>query len=1005
MPKKRVNELAKEIGVSSKNILDILLNLDISARTHSNNLEEGEQERIKQYFNNKKSDKILNEKEVKTTIMAEIEISSVSQDKPKDIIKEDKPVVTSKQTEAPSNSQDSPPAVSLTGASLSTQESPKQRLATNERPRARNYENRPPRLGPDGKPLPPRPRLDADGKPIPRQPRLDANGNPIPRQPRMDANGNPMRPRNYDNRPPRLGPDGKPLPPRPRLDANGKPLPPRPPRLDANGNPIPRQPRLDANGNPIPRQPRMDANGNPMRPRNYDNRPPRLGPDGKPLPRTDGQYKQQRQDGQRYETRPERAGNDNRAAQDNRGQKGFQNRQAGGFGQNTRTQSTGGFKQEFKPDFNKQDNRGQRPAPKNNNQKTVMDIPDKHGRRQKIEASSRATKGKNKFDRTVDEKAITRTHIKKAEKLVKPAEPKVLQVPAFLTLKELAEYMNTSGSQLVKSLMKKGEMITITQEISFEKAEEIALDYNFLLERKLEIDILEEVFAEDIEDEEQLKGRPPIVVVMGHVDHGKTSLLDAIRRTDVVHDEAGGITQHIGAYTVNINDRSITFLDTPGHEAFTAMRMRGAQVTDIAILVVAADDGVMPQTIEAISHAKAAGVEIVVAINKIDKPSANQDRVMQELTEHGLISEAWGGDTICVPVSAATREGIDSLLEMVLLIADMKEYKANPNKRAKGTVIESELDKGRGPVATVLVQAGTLEVGDPIVAGTAFGRIRAMIDDKGRKLKKAGPSIPVEILGLATVPTAGDLFHIAKNEKEARHVAETITAKNRIKLIDETPQRVSLEDLFTQIKEGKVKDLNIIIKADVQGSVEAVKQSLEKLSNDEVRIRTILGGVGAVTESDVMLASASNAIIIGFNVRPEASAKSVAIEQQVDIRLYRVIYNAIDDIEAAMKGMLDPIYEEKVIGHAQIRQLFKVSGIGTIGGGYVTDGKITRNSQVRILRDNVVVYEGSLDTLRRFKEDVREVSTNYECGLLFSKFNDIKEGDVVEAFVMEEIKR
>jgi len=469
--------------------------------------------------------------------------------------------------------------------------------------------------------------------------------------------------------------------------------------------------------------------------------------------------------------------------------------------------------------------------------------------------------------------------------------------------------------------------------------------------------------------------------------------------------EAGGITQHIGAYTVTINDRPITFLDTPGHEAFTAMRMRGAQVTDIAILVVAADDGVMPQTIEAISHAKAAGVEIIVAINKIDKPAADPSRVMQELTEYELIAEEYGGQTIMAPVSAKTRDGLENLLEMVLLVTDMKEYKANPNKNARGTVIEAQLDKGRGPVATVLVKSGTLEVGQPIVAGAAHGRVRAMVNDKGQKVTTAGPSIPVEILGLTSVPAVGDLFFAAKSEKEARYVAENIISKQRVKMLEETPQKVSLDDLFSQIQAGKMKELNLIIKADVGGSVEAVKASLEKLSNEEVRIRTILGGVGAVTESDVMLASASNAIIIGFNVRPEAAAKSVAEEHQVDIRLYRVIYNAIDDVKAAMIGMLDPIFEEKILGHATIRQIFKASGIGTIGGAYVTDGKITRNAQVRVLRDNIVVYEGTLDTLRRFKDDVREVLTNYECGLVFSRYNDIKEGDVVEAFEMVEIKR
>ena len=589
--------------------------------------------------------------------------------------------------------------------------------------------------------------------------------------------------------------------------------------------------------------------------------------------------------------------------------------------------------------------------------------------------------------------------------VVVSTEPKLIHIPPVLTLKELAELMNKSGSELVKSLIKKGQMIAINQEIDYETAATIAMDYNILAEEKVEIDILEELFSEGPEDDSVKQERPPVVVVMGHVDHGKTSLLDAIRNASVTKAEAGGITQHIGAYTVSINDKPITFLDTPGHEAFTAMRMRGAQVTDIAVLVVSADDGVMPQTIEAISHAKAAEVEIIVAINKIDKPGANPDKVKQELLEHGLIAEEYGGETICVPVSAKTHTGIDSLLEMVILVAEMKNFRANPNKKARGTVIEATLDKGRGSVATVLVQSGTLEIGNPVVAGMAHGKIRAMMDDKGRRVKKAGPSMAVEILGLSNVPSAGDMFYVAANEKQARQVAENIIAKGRVELIKATPQKVSLEDLFTQIQAGQVKDLNIIIKADVQGSVEAVKQSLEKLSNEEVRIRTILGGVGAITESDVMLSAASNAIIIGFNVRPEAMAKSIADEQKVDIRLYRVIYNAIEDIQAAIKGMLDPVFEEKIIGHAEIRQIFKASGVGTIGGSYVLDGLITRNCKVRVTRDSKLIFEGELETLKRFKDDVKEVKFGYECGLLFTKFNDIAEGDKVEAYIMEQVAR
>ena len=584
-------------------------------------------------------------------------------------------------------------------------------------------------------------------------------------------------------------------------------------------------------------------------------------------------------------------------------------------------------------------------------------------------------------------------------------EIKLVQLPQMLTVKDLAEKLEVLPTDIIKLLMKKGKIATINQELDFELASQVAEEFNVLVEAEEEKDLMEEIFGEIQDKEEDLVERPPVVVVMGHVDHGKTSLLDAIRSTNVTAKEAGGITQHIGASSISISGKKITFLDTPGHEAFTAMRMRGAQVTDIAILVVAADDGVMPQTIEAINHAKAANVQIIVAMNKMDKQGANPDRVKQELSDHGLLVEEWGGDTICVPVSAIKREGLDTLLEMVLLVAEMADLKANPNRKARGTIVEAQLDKGRGPVATVLVQSGTLKVGDPIVAGAAYGRIRAMVDDKGRTVKKATPSTPVEILGLNEVPTAGDMFYVANSDKQARQVAEQIRAQGRVQLMGQTPQKVSLDDLFTQIQEGKMKELNIVIKADVQGSVEAVRQSLERLSNEEVRIKTLHGGVGTITESDVMLASASGAIIIGFNVRPEASTKAIAEREQVDIRLYRVIYNAIEDIQAAIKGMLDPEYVEKIMGHAQIRQTFKVSGVGTVGGAYVLDGKIVRNSGVRIVRDGIVVYEGHLTSLKRFKDDVKEVNTNYECGVMFERYNDLKEGDVVEAFVMEEIPR
>lgn len=614
----------------------------------------------------------------------------------------------------------------------------------------------------------------------------------------------------------------------------------------------------------------------------------------------------------------------------------------------------------------------------------------------KMNDSSKKTKVKDKMMKDEEVKQDT---------IEQSDEIKVIQIPNKVSVQTLAEKLGKTPAEIIKSLMMRGIMASINQEVDFDTASQVAEEYGILLEEETQETLEEKMFEEEPDSPEDLLERPPVVVVMGHVDHGKTSLLDAIRKSNVTAKEAGGITQHIGASTVEVNGKKITFLDTPGHEAFTAMRMRGAQVTDIAILVVAADDGVMPQTIEAINHAKAANVQIIVAINKIDKPGANPDRVKQELADYGLLAEEWGGDTICVPVSAVTKTNLDTLLEMVLLVAEMAELKANPNKRARGTIIEAQLDKGRGPVATVLVQSGTLKVGDPIVAGSTHGRIRAMMDDKGRRVKKAGPSTPVEILGLSEVPSAGDRFYVAESDKQARHYAEILAERNREQSLRATPNKVSLDDLFSQIQSGNVKQLNIVVKADVQGSVEAVKQSLERLSNDEVRIHTIHGGVGAITESDVMLASASNAIIIGFNVRPEAGAKSVAETEKVDIRLYRVIYNAIEDIEAAMKGMLDPEFQEKVIGHAEIRQTFKVSGVGTIGGAYVQDGKLVRNAKVRIVRNGIVVYEGQLSSLKRFKDDVKEVNAGYECGLSFEKFNDIKEGDIVEAFIMEEIPR
>ena len=601
----------------------------------------------------------------------------------------------------------------------------------------------------------------------------------------------------------------------------------------------------------------------------------------------------------------------------------------------------------------------------------------------------------------------------KAGKFIKPEKKvevvdeqiKVLVLPDKLTIKELADKMKMQPSAIVKKLFLQGQIVTVNQEITFEKAEEIAIEYDIICEHEVKVDVIAELLKEEEENPDDLTPRPPVICVMGHVDHGKTSLLDAIRSTNVTDREAGGITQHIGAYTVSINDQKIAFLDTPGHEAFTSMRMRGANATDIAILVVAADDGVMPQTIEAINHAKAAGVEIIVAVNKIDKPSANIDRVKQELAEYELIPEDWGGSTIFAPVSAKTGEGVQQLLEMILLTSEILELKANKNRRARGLVIEAELDKGRGPVATILVQKGTLRVGDFVSAGPSYGKVRAMIDDKGRRVKEAGPSTPVEILGLSDVPGAGEIMIAHENDKTAKNYAETFVAQNKEKMLEDTKTRMSLDDLFTQIQTGNLKELNLIIKADVQGSVEAVKQSLSKLSNEEVLVKCIHGGVGAINESDVMLAGASNAIIIGFNVRVDANAKATAEREGVDVRLYKVIYQAIEDVEAAMKGMLDPVYEEQVIGHAEVRQIFKASAVGNIAGSYVLDGRFERGCKIRITREGEQIYEGELDSLKRFKDDVKEVKSGYECGLVFKDFDAMQELDIVEAYIMVEVPR
>ena len=673
-----------------------------------------------------------------------------------------------------------------------------------------------------------------------------------------------------------------------------------------------------------------------------------------------------------------------------------------------------------KPEFNKDDN-GSRPQ-RNNDRPGRRDdrnsgafdgadaLKDREAKDQRNRDRENNRKKNNDFrdktEKLENTKALEKNLLNKKKKEEADEDViKTLILPDTLTIKELADKMKVQPTALVKNLFLKGQIVTINQDIDFATAEEIALEYNCICEHEVKVDVIAELLKDEEDPEDTLVPRPPVVCVMGHVDHGKTSLLDAIRSSKVTENEAGGITQHIGAYTVDVNGQSVTFLDTPGHEAFTAMRLRGAKSTDIAILVVAADDGVMPQTVEAINHAKAAGIDIVVAVNKIDKPSANVERVKQELTEYELIAEDWGGSTIFCPVSAHTGEGIDNLLEMLLLTAEMRELKANPNRKARGLVIEAKLDKGRGPVATILVQKGTLHVGDFIAVGPCHGKVRAMIDDKGRRISEAGPSTPVEIIGLNDVPNAGDIFISPKTDKEAKAFAETFIAEGKNRLVEETKAKMSLEDLFSQIQAGNLKELDIIVKADVQGSVEAVKQSLVKLSNDEVIVKVIHAGVGAINESDVILASASNAIIIGFNVRPDNQARDIAERENVDLRLYRVIYQAIEDVEAAMKGMLDPKYEEKVIGTVEVRQTYKASVIGTIAGSYVLDGMVTKNSSVRVTRGDDLIYDGPIASLKRFKDDVKEVKAGYECGIVLEKFNDIKEGDMMEVYTMVEIPR
>lgn len=765
--------------------------------------------------------------------------------------------------------------------------------------------------------------------------------------------------------------------------------------------------RGDRQGRPA----RTGEGGNrPFRNSEGGSRPPRANDGNRPTRQGDGNGRPARQGEGRSENRGPRSGQgrsqgqgrfDNRNdSRDNRNEGRGDNRFGGQNRQGQRPgsrRSSGGGDALFTPELTKTSKDSKRERDRENKNKK------KDFEKTNAGGHNRPNQGSHKQSARLP-KALQKM-VPQPKQEEKKIEVKEITIPEKLTIRELAEAMKVQPSVIVKKLFMQGQMVTVNHEIDFEKAEEIAMEFDIIAEKEEKVDVIEELLKEEEEDESTLTPRPPVVCVMGHVDHGKTSLLDAIRNTNVTRGEAGGITQHIGAYVVDINDQKITFLDTPGHEAFTAMRMRGANATDIAVLVVAADDGVMPQTVEAISHAKAAGVEIIVAINKIDKPSANIERVKQELSEYELIPEDWGGSTAFVPVSAKTGEGIEDLLEMILLTAEVCELKANPDREARGLVIEAQLDKGKGPVATILVQKGTLHVGDFIAAGACSGKVRAMMDDKGRRVKEAGPSTPVEILGLGDVPNAGEVLMSFESDKEAKNFAGAFVSENKNRLLEESKSKLSLDNLFDQIQASDLKELPIIVKADVQGSVEAVKQSLVKLSNDEVVVRVIHGGVGAINESDVSLASTSNAIVIGFNVRPDTTAKQLAEQEGVDLRLYRVIYQAIEDVEAAMKGMLDPIFEEKVIGHAEVRQLFKASGVGTIAGSYILDGIFQRNCKVRITREGEQVYEGELASLKRFKDDVKEVKAGYECGLVFNNFNDVKEEDQVEAYIMVEVPR
>ena len=992
MSKLRVHEIARELDKSNKEVMDFLKSKNIDVKSHMSSLEDDHVSLIRAN---------LRKGNVAAASTDSAKPAASAEEKPKKkLIQVFRPQNASHMPERKQKPQNRPAEAGSVHSSsqpgnnrpaqggMKTESTANTQNRTDNRPRTNSYGDRPNRYNNDNRNGDSRPRTSSgDGQN--RYNNDNRNGDNRPRTSGDGQNRYNNDNRNGDSRPrtntgdrPRYNSDNRNGDNRPRTNTGDRP------RYNSDNRTGDNRPRTNTGD-----RPRYNSDN-----RNGDNRPrtntgdrPRYNSDnrnGDNRPRTNtGDRPRYNSDNRGGDNRPRTGSGPNRFG-DNR-QRGTDNRPGGGF-----NRDKGGKPDAPKLEFVEKDSR------KLNRENKKKDV-----KKDDFQAGSkRPNQGGGRRPNQRLPKALQRPNTQpKVEE--KKEVVKEITLPEKMTIRELAEKMKMQPSVIVKKLFMDGIMVTVNHEIDFEKAQEIALEYEIIAEPEVKVDVIAELLKEDDEDASLLVARPPVVCVMGHVDHGKTSLLDCIRNTHVTDREAGGITQHIGAYVVTINDQKITFLDTPGHEAFTAMRMRGANATDIAILVVAADDGVMPQTVEAINHAKAAGVEIIVAINKIDKPSANIERVKQELSEYELIPEDWGGSTIFVPVSAHSGEGIETLLEMILLTAEVAELKANPKRMARGLVIEAELDKGKGPVATILVQKGTLHVGDFIAAGACSGKVRAMMDDKGRRVKEAGPSTPVEILGLNDVPNAGEILVATENDKEAKHFAATFVSENKNRLLEETKAKMSLDDLFTQIQAGNLKELPLIVKADVQGSVEAVKQSLVKLSNEEVVVKVIHGGVGAINESDVTLASASNAIIIGFNVRPDVTAKAIAEQEGVDLRLYRVIYQAIEDVEAAMKGMLDPVYEEKVIGHAEVRQTFKSSDVGTIAGGYVLDGMFQRNCKVRITRGEEQIYEGILASLKRFKDDVKEVKAGYECGLVFEDFSDVKEEDRVEAYIMVEVPR